>query len=477
MNNYLYTQLTDFEQSPSLAALAARLNPQTQYCFRVVAYTFSPYIYVGESSEVCTTTLDDVTPPATPEYINAIADPTPEVSLAWPDALDDAWVEKYRLYRDGDYYLGDSSNLTFIDTTIDASTLYCYQVAAVDKAGNESPKSYKICVSAAWSTALEDIGAALGTSAITGNTSLALDSSDGPHITYFNAPNLIYATKDTGDWTKTVIDADTSSAGGASIALDVSGKAHISYGSAGETALKYATNASGIWAITTVDTFWVGTYSSIAVDLSGKAHISYYDYQNGNLKYATNTTGLWVSTVIDDSDNVGRFTSIAADSTGSVHISYYDAQNKILKYATNAGGFWAMTDVDNAGMVGSYTSIALDSSDKAHISYYDETNRTPKYATNKSGIWTVTAVHAGTPSGTGWMTSLSLDTYGKVHMSYNDWGYENLRYATNASGAWKTYVIGPATSGASAVKIDSSGNIHFSSHQGTDIVYAIFNFN
>src|SRR5512135_3762845 len=89
------------------------------------------------------------------------------------------------------------------------------------------------------------------------------------------------------------------------------------------------------WAISTIDTGGVGLYTSIAVDSNNKVHISYYDATNHALKYATNASGDWASSIIDSAGDVGEFSSIAVDSNNHVHISYYDATNQELKYATN----------------------------------------------------------------------------------------------------------------------------------------------
>jgi hypothetical protein len=62
----------------------------------------------------------------------------------------------------------------------------------------------------------------------------------------------------------------------------------INNGVVASYALKYATNASGQWTTTTVDNSsrYVGMNNSIAIDSSGKVHISYYDETITSLKYA-----------------------------------------------------------------------------------------------------------------------------------------------------------------------------------------------
>ena len=120
-----------------------------------------------------------------------------------------------------------------------------------------------------------------------------------------------------------------------SVAIDSNNKVHISYYDATNYALKYAVNASGDWVTSTIDGAGdVGQFSSIAVDSNNQVHISYYDATNHALKYATDASGDWITSTIDGAGDVGQFSSIAIDSNNKVHISYYDATNYALKYAT-----------------------------------------------------------------------------------------------------------------------------------------------
>ncbi|NUO08104.1 MAG: hypothetical protein HUU08_05380 [Candidatus Brocadia sp.] len=80
----------------------------------------------------------------------------------------------------------------------------------------------------------------------------------------------------------------------------------------------------------------MGEFTSIKVDSSGKAHISYYDCTNSALKYATNASGSWETRTLDSSGNIGGYAAIAVDTSDKTHISYYDDTHFNLKYATNA---------------------------------------------------------------------------------------------------------------------------------------------
>jgi len=106
---------------------------------------------------------------------------------------------------------------------------------------------------------------------------------------------------------------------------------------------------------------------------------------NGDLKYATDASGSWVATTVDSDDDVGAYTSLALDASGFAHITYFDTTNGDLKYADNTTGVWVAETVDSEGDVGYYSSLKMDADGTAHISYYDNTKGDLKYAAGLPG--------------------------------------------------------------------------------------------
>ena len=58
------------------------------------------------------------------------------------------------------------------------------------------------------------------------------------------------------------------------------------------------------------------------LDTSDNAHISYNDESNGDLRYATNKSGQWVTSAVESNGNVGWYTSLALDASDKAHIGY-----------------------------------------------------------------------------------------------------------------------------------------------------------
>lgn len=377
-------------------------------------------------------------------------------TLTVPSASDSGWTT---VTSATSYSANVSYNLSSGGGT---KTVYvCFK----DGMGNVSAvASDSILLSQAWTLATVD------STAHEESTSIAVDSNNKIHISYQDTTSydLKYATNASGVWVTSTIDSTGWMGYHTSIAIDLNNKAHISYYDFNNRTLKYATNTSGDWVTDTIDsTANVGYYTSIAVDSNNKIHISYFDYTNKDLKYATNSAGSWSVSTIDNTDEVGWYSSIAIDSNNKVHISYYDGTNYTLKYATNYSGSWASYIIDNTGSymwdqrLGVKSSIAISSGNKVHISYYDLTNQDLKYATNTSGSWVTTTIDS--TGDEGFYNSISIASQDKVHISYVDVSLGYLKYVTNTSGIWETYTIdNNIGDGWTSLSIDSNNKAHIS---------------
>jgi PKD repeat protein len=126
--------------------------------------------------------------------------------------------------------------------------------------------------------------------------SLALDSSGDPHISFFigsaTGSSAVQYSTNSGSWVTRTVDYVNLTAGlsggyHTSIALDSSGNPHISYYDGGDGDLKYSWYDGSGWQKLAVDTPGdVGYGSSLALDSVAYPHIGYYDVTNSSLKYA-----------------------------------------------------------------------------------------------------------------------------------------------------------------------------------------------
>jgi cell division septation protein DedD len=308
-------------------------------------------------------------------------------------------------------------------------------------------------------------------------TSLALDSGGTPHISYWNwdTKQVRYALRVSsggncggGQW-----DCETvasSQEGETALAIDGSDTPHLVYSGS----LDYAVKSDGSWAIESIPSY-VGQFSSLELDGSGNPSISYYDSTHSNLKYAEWNGGDWDVEWVATTGESGRYSSLELDAGGNPHISYSASGD--LKYAIKNGGEWSYETVDSAGEVGSYNSLALDGDGDAHISYFDDTNDDLKYATNRFGAWTTEIVDLDG----GVSTSIAVDDYGIPHISYFSLSNE-LKYAVWVGGGagncfagsnWDCETFCGVYGAYSSIALDGSANPHITfSSQMEEFKYA-----
>ncbi len=128
------------------------------------------------------------------------------------------------------------------------------------------------------------------------STSIAIDSLNRIHMSYYNyyccPVGVIYAYYNGVSWSTMEVDRLSTCSrewaqGFTSIAIDSLNNPHISYYHDGPS-LRHASYNGTAWQTETIDSNGVGWYSSLVFDSSYNMHISYYDSSNSNLKYATN---------------------------------------------------------------------------------------------------------------------------------------------------------------------------------------------
>ncbi|TET83322.1 hypothetical protein E3J38_00660, partial [candidate division TA06 bacterium] len=145
-------------------------------------------------------------------------------------------------------------------------------------------------------------------------------------VTWVALPSLVCAL----DWNIQTVDGPGNVGWYCSLALDTSNHPHISYlHSAANDYLKYAYNVGAGWNIDTLDQGPSLGCTDIAVDDTGHYYIAYEDVQNADLKLALGRYdqpgGGGSLITVDSVGDVGTYLSIDLDTFGLhglPHISY-----------------------------------------------------------------------------------------------------------------------------------------------------------
>jgi hypothetical protein len=287
---------------------------------------------------------------------------------------------------------------------------------------------------------------------------------------------LFYATNASGSFKTETIDALGDTGHWPSLALDALDKPYVAYLSAAKDQVMLATRSATGWSTAAIDTG--SGFTSIALDGSGKLHVSYAkSYQ---LWYATGTAGSLAPTKVDEGSattGVGYHSSLALDAQGKVHIAHGEegrsnwyAQPLALRYSTNASGSWVTTQpAVLAGPHGQFASLALRGAD-LYISHSSTSGYGSGvlYLTSRiGGTWKTEPVTIGANSGG--FSSIVLSSQGKIYIAYRHPALSELHLAASGSGGFLTQKLEGGTDttfGWPSLAQAKSGTLHITYKPG-----------
>ena len=266
--------------------------------------------------------------------------------------------------------------------------------------------------------------------------SLVVDAAGQCHLTYFHfaEKRMKQRVFDGSSWTEEIFDTSVSVGKHNSIAVDGSGRPHLSFCDEELGTLYYGTTRQGTWVTETVDTADAGFYSAIALDSGGRPHIVYRTRAPlAGLRYAFHDGTQWIRKSLD---GLGGPVALALDESDQPQIAHQTFTGSRLKFTHRAGASWLSETVDPTREVRlDRISIALDRSNHPHIVYRDDTASNLRYAFFDGAAWQLEPIDS--TFYVGWSSTIVVDSTGVPHVGYFSPNTGKVRYAVRTASGWQ----------------------------------------
>lgn len=257
------------------------------------------------------------------------------------------------------------------------------------------------------------------------------------------------------NWQAKIIDSKINPGYFFSLALDSQDQPHLSYYNFSDKKLRYAyyQPKKDNWKIEIVEENEIGYYPSLALDKQNIPHLAYYDSKKYNLKYAYLDNGQWIKEIVDAKGDVGSYSRLVLDSLNLPHLSYVDFSYDRIKYAHKTQEGWQVEEINNTEN-GLDPSLALDSFDNPHLSFHDSSVYGLKYAYKLNNLWKVESVSSQSAS----ESSLRIDSSNNPRIIFSEFPENYLKYAYKSEGDWEIKKLTEENSTGISFVLDSFNN-------------------
>jgi hypothetical protein len=307
------------------------------------------------------------------------------------------------------------------------------------------------------------------------DTSIQRDPAGALHISHVTDQGLVYSSNKSGSWQSVVVDAEAPRLKGPTfLGLDASGRAHIGY-----TALpaatfgfvgRYATNASGSWAVETIDPARLSTGDGVVhglqVDSTGKVHVQYQvrTVETTEIRYAVRTNGMWAIQTAAGGDTSIFPGGLAVDASGRAHLTFSKSVSFLSRafYSSNLSGSFVEEDT---GVFTSPRAIVLDANAQPHI--IGASGRLVEVF-KMNNAWQSTVAYDGSTTG---RTRAAIDGANNIHVSFaqsvSATGSTRLLSSSKVGGKWSTVLV---DTGAGGAREFSFASVQVSEAAGTALI-------